>query len=82
VIYVRPPPLLPYHQSESLAVDAEDFDFGVILQILAQLRNKDIHTTAGEVTIIMPDLLKRIRTGNCAVQVAAQQMQKLCFFWR
>ena len=39
-------------------MDAEDFDAGIVFEVLSQTGNKDVHAAAVEVVVLTPDLFE------------------------
>ncbi len=61
----------------ALAVDVDDLDLVVVLQVLAQLRDIDIHRPGVEVVVVDPNGLERIVALQDLVGVGAEQGQQL-----
>ena len=57
----------------ALAVDVDDLDLVVVLQVLAQLRDIDIHRSGVEVVVVDPNGLERIVALQDLVGVGADE---------
>ena len=54
-------------------MDVDDFHFGVVLQVLAELRDVDVHGARIEVVVINPDCAQCIVALENLVSMRAQQ---------
>ena len=61
----------------SLAVDIDNLDLRIVLQVLAQLSDINVHRAGVEVVIVDPDGLQGKVALQDLVRVAAQQSQQL-----
>ena len=70
-----PPGLFLVRDDEfvAFAVDVDDFNLRVVLQMLAQLGDINVHRACVEIVVVNPDGLQREVTLQNLVGVAAEQ---------
>ena len=66
----------------ALAVDVDDFNLVVVLQVLAQLRDIHVHRTGVEVVVVYPDGLQGKVALEDFVGVRAEQRQQFVLLRR
>ena len=67
------------NQFVAFAVDVDDFNRGIVFQMLAELGDIDVHRAGVEVIVINPDGFQRIVALEDFVHVGAQKAEKFGF---